>query len=213
MDQSVMSFADSTARATSIGTANFEEGMLSYLQDTNQLEVYDGAAWSQIGQTPGLVKLNTTSFSGVSSVSLAVASFSASYRSYKLIINQTASTSNVELYYRMRVSGADNSTSNYYGSGFQSIFNGSSGVDFTDNATSAGTLGEVSVDGALFEIHLMNPFETQKSQFFTLNNTANGGKTIFAGGFFNLTTSFDAISFYPTSGTITGRYQLFGVNE
>ena len=161
----------------------------------------------------GLVLLNTTSFSGVSSVSLAVASFSASYRSYKLIINQTASTSNVELYYRMRVSGADNSTSNYYGSGFQSIYTGSSGVDFSDNATSAGTLGEVSVDGALFEIHFMNPFETQKTQFFTLNNTANGGKTIFAGGFFNLTTSFDAISFYPVSGTITGRYQLFGVNE
>jgi hypothetical protein len=161
----------------------------------------------------GMVLLNTTSFSAVSSVSLAVASFSASYRSYKLIINQTASTSNVELSYRMRVSGADNSTSNYYGSGFQSIFTGSSGVDFTDNATSAGTLGEVSVDGALFEIHLMNPFETQRTQFFTLNNTANGGKTIFAGGFIALTTSFDAISFYPVSGTITGRYQLFGVNE
>jgi len=46
MQQSVMSFADSGARGSAIGTAS--EGMLSYLADTNTLEVYDGSAWTGV---------------------------------------------------------------------------------------------------------------------------------------------------------------------
>jgi hypothetical protein len=67
MDQSVMVFADSTARATNIGTANFEEGMVSYLEDSDTVEVYDGSAWASIAPTTnqGLTLINTTSFSGV----------------------------------------------------------------------------------------------------------------------------------------------------
>lgn len=43
MDQSVMRFADSTARTAAIGTPT--EGMVTYLDDVNQIEVYDGTAW------------------------------------------------------------------------------------------------------------------------------------------------------------------------
>jgi len=43
MDQSVMRFADSTARSSAIGTPS--EGMVSYLDDSNQVEVYDGSSW------------------------------------------------------------------------------------------------------------------------------------------------------------------------
>jgi len=43
MDQSVMRFADSTARTAATGTPT--EGMVTYLDDVNQIEVYDGTAW------------------------------------------------------------------------------------------------------------------------------------------------------------------------
>jgi len=43
-DQAVMRFADSSARTTGLGTA-VAEGMVSYLQDTDAVEVYDGSAW------------------------------------------------------------------------------------------------------------------------------------------------------------------------
>jgi len=43
MDQSIMRFADSTARTAAIGTPT--EGMVTYLDDVNQIEVYDGVAW------------------------------------------------------------------------------------------------------------------------------------------------------------------------
>lgn len=44
MNQSVMRFDDSAARATALGTA-VTEGMVSYLDDTNALEIYNGTAW------------------------------------------------------------------------------------------------------------------------------------------------------------------------
>jgi hypothetical protein len=47
MKQSVMTFASSGARGSALGTA-VEEGMTSYLDDVNTLEIYDGAAWKQI---------------------------------------------------------------------------------------------------------------------------------------------------------------------
>ena len=47
-DQAVMRFADSSARTTGLGTA-VAEGMVSYLQDTDAVEVYDGSAWVGLG--------------------------------------------------------------------------------------------------------------------------------------------------------------------
>ena len=43
MDQSVMRFADSAARSSAIGTPT--EGMVSWLDDVDQVEVYDGSGW------------------------------------------------------------------------------------------------------------------------------------------------------------------------
>ena len=50
MDQAVMVFDDSTARGTALGTA-VAEGMMSYLKDTNQVEVYNGTAWAGVDTT------------------------------------------------------------------------------------------------------------------------------------------------------------------
>jgi hypothetical protein len=47
--QVVMVFASSAARTSAI--ASPQEGMLSYLKDTNAVEAYDGAAWISIGST------------------------------------------------------------------------------------------------------------------------------------------------------------------
>ena len=56
MEQSVMVFDDAAARTAAIGTAS--EGMITYLKDTNAVEVYDGSAWASVappGVTLGLV--------------------------------------------------------------------------------------------------------------------------------------------------------------
>lgn len=48
MDQSIMVFAGTAARATALGTA-VSEGMHTYLTDTNSFQYYDGAAWQDQG--------------------------------------------------------------------------------------------------------------------------------------------------------------------
>lgn len=48
MQQSVMVFANASARTSALSGV-LAEGMLSYLQDTNAVEKYDGSAWSAIG--------------------------------------------------------------------------------------------------------------------------------------------------------------------
>ena len=51
-DQVVMRFASAAARTAAFGGAGeptLAEGMMSYLMDTNSVEVYNGAAWVAIG--------------------------------------------------------------------------------------------------------------------------------------------------------------------
>ena len=47
-DQAVQVYADSTARGTAL-TGYIAEGMVSYLEDTNAVEVYDGSSWVGLG--------------------------------------------------------------------------------------------------------------------------------------------------------------------
>jgi hypothetical protein len=47
-DQAVMNFADDGARGSALGTA-VAEGMVSYLNDTNEIQAYNGSSWVNIG--------------------------------------------------------------------------------------------------------------------------------------------------------------------
>jgi hypothetical protein len=61
MQQTVMVFASSAARTSALSGV-LAEGMVSYLQDTNTLEVYDGSAW--VGATGDITGL--TAGTGIS---------------------------------------------------------------------------------------------------------------------------------------------------
>jgi hypothetical protein len=61
MQQTVMVFASSAARTTALSGV-LAEGMVSYLQDTNSLEVYDGSVW--VGATGDITAL--TAGTGIS---------------------------------------------------------------------------------------------------------------------------------------------------
>ena len=49
-EQTVMRFASAAARTSAL-SAVLAEGMMSYLVDTNAVEVYDGASWISVGNT------------------------------------------------------------------------------------------------------------------------------------------------------------------
>ena len=55
-EQTVMVFASSTARTTALSGV-LAEGMMSYLQDTNSVEVYNGSSWVNVGNAGDLTEI------------------------------------------------------------------------------------------------------------------------------------------------------------
>ena len=47
-DQTVMVFAGTAARGSALGTAVLSEGMITYLSDSNSVELWDGSAWATV---------------------------------------------------------------------------------------------------------------------------------------------------------------------
>ncbi len=210
MDQSVMVFADSTARATNIGTANFEEGMVSYLEDSDTVEVYDGSAWASIApaSTSGLTLINTTSFSAVSAQSLPTNTFTASYKNYLILIDVTTSAS-TQLNLRYRAAGVDATGSNYSNQWLR-------GVSTTASAASSGpnAFNDLETNAAtrhLSELYLFQP-QLAVATAYTNKFLGGSGAIGMIGGLHSLTTAYDSATFYPTTGTMTGDIYTYGVN-
>ena len=63
-EQAVMRFANAAARTSAL-TSVLAEGMVSYLQDTDAVEVYNGSAWVSIGSSGDITGVTTGSDSGL----------------------------------------------------------------------------------------------------------------------------------------------------
>ena len=61
MRQTVMTFADSAARTAAISTAVVVEGMVTYLEDTDALEYWNGSAWTGVSN-PGDITAVTAGY-------------------------------------------------------------------------------------------------------------------------------------------------------
>jgi hypothetical protein len=86
MDQTVMSFAGTAARGSAIPSP--VEGMMSYLEDTDDIQVYNGSAYTS---TLGAVLLANVNASGNGFQVQNV--FTSQYNNYKIILNLSAASS------------------------------------------------------------------------------------------------------------------------
>ena len=87
--QVVMVFASAAARTSAI--ASPQEGMISYLKDTNSTEYYSGSAWVAIaGASGGITLLTTTPLTGTS---VTVGSIDQTYTNLLIIITGMSSSS------------------------------------------------------------------------------------------------------------------------
>jgi hypothetical protein len=213
MDQSVMVFGGSAARSSAIGTANFEEGMVSYLTDTDKVEAYNGTNWVSVAPTTsqGLTLINTTSFSGVSSVSLPASTFTATYKNYRMIFRATQNTSTGALSMRLRAAGTDLVTG---------YTNGGIETGVSNNNTRIGSFGNTSwvtvqcTAGNLFALILdltLPQVATQTIGFYNAFSTSAGDNKIVAVQVGD-STSYDSMSFITSGGTITGTVEAYGYN-
>ena len=216
-DQSVMVFGGSAARSSAIGTANFEEGMVSYLTDTDKVEAYNGTNWVQVGSSnQGLTLISTTSFSAVSSQ--AVTAFSSTYNNYRIIVNITSTSTDLELRLRLGNSGTADTTGNtqfaYWlrrNNGVDDSFQGTN--DTSAFLASCETFSGTSLTNVAFDIY--NPFiatETGATVAIQSVNAA-GSPTFGAGGFIKgSNTSWSQFFLITSTGNMTGSVKLYGYN-
>lgn len=170
-----------------------------------------GLKWGALTQ-PGLVKISDNSFTTASSVSIN-SNFTSTYRNYKIILQITSSSATANLRMRFRASGSDDTNANYNSviAGFR--FDGSQYTPGGANATSFffGDLNSSNTD-TYFSADIVAPQLAQRSGVLgcSVGRDATGGFAGTGGGYFANTTQFDGLTWYPASGTITGKLLVFG---
>jgi hypothetical protein len=155
----------------------------------------------------GLTLINTTSFSGVTSVSAPANTFSSTYTDYYIKCNLTLSNS-TELFFRMRAAGTDATGSNYI---YQYIYGVGTALAAATGTLTNGYLGVISAVGRMVtETTIFNP-NLAVNTFTNSKNTSSALAVATSGVNHTLATAYDSITILPGAGTITGDMAIYGL--
>ena len=160
----------------------------------------------------GMVLLNTTSFSAVASHSLAASTFTSTYTNYRIVFDYIYGSANALLRLRYRKAGTDNTSSIYYsGVGFTN-WSGVAGVSTSSAAaTSSAILSLSTVTGSLtldISQPLVRPLLTGMAM-----QAGPEDRGVYISAYINGSDTFDSLTLFPASGTITGSYSVYGLNK
>ena len=161
--------------------------------------------------TPGLVKINTTSFSGVASQSINDV-FSTTYDNYLVLVQGVGSGASSDLTFRMRVGGADASgATDYVRPSLYNAQNSSTSANAGAGAQSNGFIGFTSNDRFVTNATFFNPFLSVP----TFNTFQNYGANyqIWGGNRHALSTSYTGLTLGIAAGTMTGICSIYGFNK
>jgi hypothetical protein len=156
------------------------------------------------------------SFTSASAISLNDV-FSATYTNYRILIDTDASEADAGLQMRLRVSGTDNTSSNYrFGTGYLTTSGAAtfSGQNSAGLATSWRVLAVGSAGRAIACHDIFNPFSTEETGFVGgWFQISTNGFSHFGSGNMSVTTSYTGFTLFPTAGTITGTVSVYGYNK
>lgn len=160
----------------------------------------------------------TVTFSAASSVSLNDV-FNNTYENYQVVIRLTAAGADLSgVLFRFRVSGSDNTTSNYNKIAWYAGSDNSSGLNNSINATSY-SLGTMDTSTPTMQTHqllISLPYATDYTTITNPSTTRASSGTHYTNiesVYFNATTSFTGFSIFPNTSTITGSVSVYGYNK
>jgi hypothetical protein len=165
----------------------------------------------------GLVHINTTSFSAVSSVSFAADTFTTTYDNYRILFNVSASSGAPNLSFRMRLAGTDNTANSYSYSGYQA--SAASLANDSVVSTSSAKLGEANntyVNFVYMSWDLFTPKLAVPTKFtsMTFGGSTGGAYEGYSfTGIHDVATAYDSLTVLASTGTITGSYAIYGYNK
>jgi len=174
-----------------------------------------GIKWAALPSSGALTLISSTTFSASAAHNVNDV-FSTTYQNYLIQLNMDAPSATGYQQLRLRVSGADNTTSNYFWSGIYNTSNASSPAGEAGGSASSFTYAYVEDAGtASMTLNIANPFETKATSYTNAMGRTSGSVSVlyYNGGAFNATTSFTGFTLFPASGTITGKVRVYGYNN
>ena len=154
----------------------------------------------------GLVHINTTTFTAVSSVSLNNV-FTSDYENYRIVLSRNSSAGDY-LSMRLRSSGVDTTSADYdyirvfvYGSGTVAGFRG-----LSDTSWSLGYYPTVRIGNCSADIY--GPNLAASSQYAATGGSGQELTTLM--GELDLATSYDGFTLIPSAGNMTGNISVYG---
>ena len=176
----------------------------------NSLSVLGGnfATKGELSTAGGLVHINTTTFSAVSSVSLNNV-YTSAYDAYRIIVRFTGSAAGADLLYRNRLSGTDAATN--YNNQNLAVTGTLVAASRTVSATSA-LLGSFRNTGQSETwVDLYAPSLSVETGLFSSNRERDGNISFALFGSLHTTaTAYDGFTLIPSTGTTTGTIRVYG---
>jgi hypothetical protein len=192
MDQTVMSFAGTAARGSAIPSP--VEGMTSFLEDLDQVEIYSNSAWRiPYGMTP----IVTESFTSITSLIISNC-FSAKFENYFIQIS-AVNGNNTRLQLR---TGTTTSTSSYAGK----LVSGNGSSAFSANRSTSF----FEAYGLDVSAYLFRPFVANVTSFSAISNQDNnpGLDT----GRHSVSTSYESLVL-SYAATTSGTIRIYGIRN
>lgn len=163
--------------------------------------------------TPAMVFITGASFSAVSSVSLPTNTFTSTYDIYKIFFQFSAASSTSVIQLRMRNSGTDVTSSGYFFGGFGTDYFSSTTVYKNGSANSAWTINaDANIDRTTWELTFTNPQNSSYGGQGWITGMGDRMAAFSSGLWQNAVSTFDSMSIIKsTSGTISGKYAVYGI--
>jgi len=158
----------------------------------------------------GLVLIDSDTFTTVSPVNVDGV-FDSTYDDYALILSLVPSTTSVTVTMRLRASSTDATASNYQGErhviGVNTVANESGTDRWQALLCDSATTSRMKYD-------IFAPALTEPTSFIGFGHSYYAGIGFYFGygasGHYTATTAFDGFSLLVSSGTITGRWAVYG---
>jgi len=208
-------FATTVTRDAGFGGAGekaLAEGQLCYLESTNVVQYYDGAAWATLAPAPASASGLTFLVSGTQTATASASItniFSSSYTTYKIILrNLSSSVAIQDLIIRLGNSGTADTGSNYNSRGLYWATSGqTTGGGSQDNWSGLVNHTANALNYLTMEVTGPNLAATTA---YSAQSYSNAPATQSSAGVLNTATQYTDIFFSLTSGNIAYSYQVFG---
>jgi hypothetical protein len=188
------------------GEKTLAEGQLCYLEDSNIVQYYDGAAWATVGPASAgaLTRVGGGTLAGTSTAFTNI--FSATYDAYRIIVSNASVSDSVQLKLGSTAAG-------YYWAYVNVAYSSGTvtGSALTNTSSWRHVLLSTDAGNGSTTIDLINPFLTQRTTMTAnISQTNTGGNLRITNGFLNDATSYTGFTLTPDSGNLTGTCNIYG---